>query len=298
MIINLFKLLYIIVHEKINIIHTHHRMAAFYIKLLSYVCHFKNIYTAHNIFENKKQLTYFSLNNIPIIAVGQSVKHNLISYFGLDENNIEVIYNTTLDDNQEMTVEPLMKTIRENNGIIISNIGRLSEQKGQAYFIEAANEVITHYSNVYFFIIGSGEDEEKIREQIRKLHLEDKVYMLGYRKDVKSLMIQSDIICLSSLWEGLPLVPIEAISLGKIVVATDVGGTREIIEDKISGYIVHQAKDSKLLSECLINAIEDKQNWETISQTALERFNSLFSKDQFIIKHSQKYNDLYRDVKK
>lgn len=288
MIINLFKLWYVIVHEKIDIIHTHHRMAAFYIKLLSYVHHFKNIYTAHNVFTNKKKLTYFSINNIPIIAVGQSVKNNLIEYFGINEKNIEVIYNTTLDNDQEITIEPLMKEIKDNNGIIISNIGRLSEQKGQIYFIEAAKNVITQYNNVYFFIIGSGEDEEKLREKIKDLNLEDKIFMLGYRKDVKSLMKQSDIICLSSLWEGLPLVPIEAISLGKIVVATDVGGTCEIIQDGFNGYIC-QKRSSKELSNCIINALLNKSNWTIISENSINLFNDKFSGQSFIKKHNSIY---------
>lgn len=292
MLINLFKLWYVIVHEKIDIIHTHHRMAAFYIKLLSYVHHFKNIYTAHNVFTNKKKLTYFSINNIPIIAVGQSVKNNLIEYFDINEKNIEIIYNTTLDDDQEITIEPLMKEIKDNNGIIISNIGRLSEQKGQIYFIEAAKNVITQYNNVYFFIIGSGEDEEKLKEKIKDLNLEDKVFMLGYRKDVKSLMKQSDIICLSSLWEGLPLVPIEAISLGKIVVATDVGGTCEIIQDGFNGYIC-QKGNSKDLSNKLVKSILEKDSWPKLSMNAKFYYTNMFSINNFMKKHIDKYKSLF-----
>ena len=292
MLINLFKLWYVIVHEKIDIIHTHHRMAAFYIKLLSYVHHFKNIYTAHNVFTNKKKLTYFSINNIPIIAVGQSVKNNLIEYFGINEKNIEIIYNTTLDDDREITIEPLMKEIKDNNGIIISNIGRLSEQKGQIYFIEAAKNVITQYNNVYFFIIGSGEDEEKLKEKIKDLNLEDKVFMLGYRKDVKSLMKQSDIICLSSLWEGLPLVPIEAISLGKIVVATDVGGTCEIIQDGFNGYIC-QKGNSKDLSNKLVKSILEKDSWPKLSMNAKFYYTNMFSINNFMKKHIDKYKSLF-----
>lgn len=289
MIINLIKLWHIIVHEKIDIVHTHHRMAAFYIKLLSYVCRFKNIYTAHNVFTNKKKLTYFSINSIPVIAVGKSVKNNLVEYFGIAEKNIEVIYNTTLDDNQEITIEPLMKEITDSNGIIISNVGRLSEQKGQIYFIEAAKDVVSKYNNVYFFIIGSGEDEEKLKEQIKKLNLEDKIFMLGYRKDIKSLMRQSDIICLSSLWEGLPLVPIEAISLGKIVVSTDVGGTCEIIQNGFNGYIC-QKGNSKELSNCIINALLNKFDWTSISKNSINIFNEKFSEQSFIKKHNNIYS--------
>lgn len=295
MIINLVKLWYIIIHEKIDIVHTHHRMAAFYIKLLSYVNHFKNIYTAHNVFTNKKKLTYFSINNIPIIAVGQSVKDNLVNYFGINKRNVEIIYNTTLDDNQEIIIEPLMKEIKDNNGIIISNIGRLSEQKGQTFFIDAAKEVVSKYNNVYFFIIGSGEDEEKLKKQIKDLNLVDKVFMLGYRKDIKSLMKQSDIICLSSLWEGLPLVPIEAISLGKIVITTNVGGSCEIIEDNISGFVVNSIKDSELLAKKILYVLDHRNLWDKIEKNAFENFNKKFSSTQFINRHRQIYQNVFEE---
>ena len=105
-------------------------------------------------------------------------------------------------------------------------------------------------------------------------------------------MKQSDIICLSSLWEGLPLVPIEAISLGKIVVATDVGGTCEIIQDGFNGYIC-QKGNSKDLSNKLVKSILEKDSWPKLSMNAKFYYTNMFSINNFMKKHIDKYKSLF-----
>lgn len=288
---NFILLIYIIMHEKISIVHTHHRMAAFYIRILNFFFSFKHIYTAHNTFFDKKKLTHFSLKKSRIIAVGETVKKNLIDTFGIDNNDIVVIYNTQIKKEIEFTLIPEFNRIKEDNGIIITNVARLSKQKGLEYYISAAKYIVKKHKNIYFFIVGSGELKNQLKKQIEVQELQEYVFMLGYREDVQNIIKQSDLICLTSLWEGLPLVPIEAIALGKPVIATNVGGTKEVIIDNYNGYIVEKLKDSKEIAKAIDKALNESDNWAKLQNNAIKMFNDKFSSDKFILKHTKIYNE-------
>ena len=121
----------IIKEHKIDIIHTHHRMAAFYARLLMYIFpKVKHIYTAHNIFDNKIKMYKYSLKGAKVIAVGEGVSRHLKKDLSVDSS---IIYNAIHESNDESTV----KEIKERTEIKIGFIGRLSEQKGLSYLIDA-----------------------------------------------------------------------------------------------------------------------------------------------------------------
>lgn len=239
-------LLKVINKEKIELVHTHHRMAAFYTSCLSFIKKFTFINTAHNIFFDKKILTKFSYKKAILIAVGGHVRTNLCSFYGFAESKVTIIYNAVRPlIMQPNTIEHIVE-YREKDNFIISNIGRLSEQKGMIYFIKAAQILLKKYDNLKFLIIGDGELKKELEGYIKKCNIGDKVILLGYRSDIQNIMSQVDLVVLSSLWEGFPLTPIEAFSVGKPVVATNIEGTSEIIRDKDNGLLVEPKNEEDL----------------------------------------------------
>jgi glycosyltransferase involved in cell wall biosynthesis len=187
--------------EKITVIHTHHRMAAFYVALLGLdkCCYF--ISTSHNTFYNKKALTRFAYRKCNLIACGEMVKKNMTDYFEL--GNVTVIHNAVKPFDEDIVVEEELQKAKEEGYFLIANVGRLSEQKGMKYYIEAMPKVLEKHQKVKFYIIGDGEDKEELVELCNKLEIN--TGFMGFRKDVRNLMSQFDLIVLSSLWEGLPL---------------------------------------------------------------------------------------------
>ena len=222
----------IVKKERVTVIHTHHRMAAFYVKItgLYRSCMFIN--TSHNTFTNKKILTRIAFKNANLIACGEKVKNNLTDFFGLD--NVSVIHNAVKPFVGEVVVDDRLQSAKNDGKFLIGNIGRLSEQKGMEYFIESIPLILKKHPETQFFIVGMGESEEKLRRMSKGFP----VSFLGYRDDVQNIMSQLDLVVLSSLWEGLPLTPIEAFSVGKTIVATGVDGTLEVVNDKVNGLIV------------------------------------------------------------
>lgn len=270
----------IVADEHITVIHTHHRMAAFYVALLGLYKKCLFINTSHNTFSNKKLLTQYAYKHAHLIACGEMVKKNLVDVYGLPDKQVTVIHNAVKPFDGKITIDPLIKKLHDDGKFVIGNIGRLSEQKGMEYYINAIPEVVKVHPEARFVIAGSGENEEKLKKLSGELGVDSCLTFLGYRTDVQNLMSQLDLIVLSSLWEGLPLTPIEAFSVGKTVVATVVDGTPEIVKDKVNGLLVGP-RDPEGLARQINWMIENKGKKVEMEQWAKKTFEEEFSFNVF-----------------
>ena len=280
----------IIDKEQITIVHSHHRMAAFYAELVAPKSAVK-VANAHNTFTDKKKLTQLAYRNTKVVAVGEMVKKNLTEYFEIPKEQVCVIHNAVKPfDGKIVPVEMLYKEHAKGN-VLIGNIGRLSEQKGMTYFIEAAEITTRTHPEARFIIVGDGEEREQLHAQIEKRKLHNKVLFLGYRNDIQNVMSQLDFVVLSSLWEGLPLTPIEAYSVGKTVIGTAVDGTPEIIRDGVDGYLV-EPRNPMQLAEKMNALIENPEMRESMGIQAMKRYQDEFSFEKL----SERYIAFYEGL--
>lgn len=281
----------IIINENITVVHTHHRMAAFYVSVMRLYKRCTFISTSHNTFSDKRSLTRFAYKHSNIIACGEMVKKNLVEVFGLPEGQVTVIPNAVKPFEQEVTEDPLISKLHEEGCFVIGNVGRLSEQKGMEYYIQAIPEVISHCPNTRFLIVGAGVDEEKLKQLASELKIQKYLSFMGYRNDIQNLMTQMDLVVLSSLWEGLPLTPIEAYSVGKAVVATAVDGTLEIVKHENNGLVV-PCRNSKLLATEIVRFASDNELRKNLEKNARDTYCSMFSYDVFRRRHIEYYQSL------
>jgi len=280
----------IIKQENITIVHSHHRMAALYARM---ACkkNILQIINAHNTFKDKKLLTKFAYKKANVIAVGEQVKSNLVDYFKIAENKVSVIHNSVKPfDGDVRPIEELQKA-KESGHTLIGNVGRLSEQKGMEYFICAAATVYKEYPEVRFYIIGDGEDKEKLIDLSKELLPDGILTFLGYRSDVQNVMCQLDFIVLSSLWEGLPLTPIEAFSVKKTVVATAVDGTPEIVKDGENGLLI-PPKNVQELADKMLYLLNNAEKRAELENMAYETFINNFSITNMANEYIDKFNSL------
>lgn len=278
----------IAIEENITVIHTHHRMAAFYVVALRMYkkCGFIN--TSHNTFYDKKRLTAFVYRHAGLVACGEMVKKNLVDFFELPDEKVTVIRNAVARFDGQIIKDETIEKLHGKGCFVVGNIGRLSEQKGMKYYIQALPEVLKKHSETHFLIIGTGELEETLKEQARQLNVEKNVHFFGYRRDIQNLISQLDLVVLSSLWEGLPLTPIEAFSVGKTVVATAVDGTVEIVEDGKNGRLI-ESKRPEQIAESVIWMIEHPEEKKLMEQEAKKRYEQEFSIERL----SNAYIDFY-----
>ena len=188
----------IVKSEKIDIIHSHHRMTTLISKIVSKITSVRVIHTQHLCIEDKFKLTKLALNNIETITVSNAAKKILESKSNLDGKNITTIYN----------------------------------------FVNVARETVKENDNIRFVFIGDGPEKQNIEKYILENKLQEYVFMLGSKNNVIEHLKYIDLLILCSYIEGLPLAPIEAFSQGIPVIATDIDGTNEEIKDGYNGYLV------------------------------------------------------------
>ena len=253
----------IVKNEKITIIHVHHRMAAFYIALLKMQnSRLKFFATAHNTFTDKNGLTRFAYKNACVIACGEEVKNNLIDYYRLSKDKVVVIHNAVKPYMESIKSDAYLKKLKEDGYIIVGNIGRLSEQKGMAYFIDSYKKVHESIDKLKYVVVGQGEDEQSLKRKVEEEHNQDNIVFLGYRSDIQNIIAQMDYIVLSSLWEGLPLTPIEAFSVHRPVIGTAVDGTKEIIENGNNGFLIAPRSAQEIAEKVIELAQNEKERLE------------------------------------
>ena len=173
---------------------------------------------------------------------------------------------------------------------VIGLIGRMTEQKGFGYAIQAIPHVLSTHPNTHFVIIGAGELEDVLKQQVKNLDIQNSVLFTGPRSDIDKLLPAFDLFVSSSLWEGLPTVILEAMAFNVPVVATNISGTNELIQDKITGWLVPE-KESLALASAICEAIQNPGLREEFSREALTSVKG-FSMENAVKHHDDLYLNL------
>lgn len=229
-----------------------------------------------------------------IISVSNAVKEYLVSTKKLDAGKITVIYNG-------VDLEKFKKlgdgSPREPSPFTIGVIGRLEPQKGHKYFLEAIKLLNGSYPDVKFMVVGEGSLRSELEEQSRKLGITNRIEFLGYKKNIENILQEIDLLVLPSLYEGLPLVVLEAGAMGKPVIATNVDGSPEIIIDKETGFIV-SVKDSLALKEGIELFLKNRTLVNKFGEKAAARIKKEFDLRKQISKTEELYLSQTKEIKK
>jgi len=132
------------------------------------------------------------------------------------------------------------------NAPVIGSVGRLADQKGYCFLIDAALLVLKKHPDVYLLLVGDGPLTEDHKAQAHHLGIDSHVIFAGPRTDVEELLRIMDVFVSSSLWEGLPTVILEAMISRIPIIATDIPGTNELIHHDVNGWLVPPADPYKL----------------------------------------------------
>lgn len=185
-----------------------------------------------------------------LIALSHAQKEWLLRWKIIHEMKITVINNHISEKDLRTTVpskadDPSI-TIIDKAGpktIIVTQIGRLDRQKNPFFLIRVAQLVKKEFPEILFLFVGEGPLREKIIETIVALNLQKNVILAGHQNNISRLFEISDIISLTSRWEGVPYVLLEAVCFKKAVIATDIPGNREVVTDGKNGFLVHDEEE-------------------------------------------------------
>ena len=192
---------------------------------------------------------------VGIIFVSEGQKKKLES-FGIRGRKSWVVYNAvsvnSLKGEREAEIRGTVFNslgIQENSKLIVT-AGRLSPEKGHRFLVEAIRKLGQQINGTYFVFCGDGPCKKDIEKQAQDLGIGDQCRFPGFRRDLQEIFHAMDLMVLPSLTEGLPNVILEAFAWAKPVVATNVGGVPEIVENGINGLLV-PPKQPNLLAEAI-----------------------------------------------
>lgn len=200
----------------------------------------------------KHRLTLTRLTD-GIITNSETIKKAYAKYGWFNEKFVKVLYNG-IEDKSPVVAYDFRKDF--GNKKIVLSAGRLAEQKGYGYFLEAAKIVLSNRDDLVFVIAGKGKLEAELKNQAHDLGIAHSVTFLGFIEDLDPYMKGCDLFVLASIFEGMPNVVMEAMALGKAVVATDVNGARELMVDGSTGIIV-PPRDPAALATAIGTLIDD-----------------------------------------
>jgi glycosyltransferase involved in cell wall biosynthesis len=180
------------------------------------------------------------------------------SQVGITSQRLEVIYNAV----EFAGVEPSETRMAartalgyQESDLVLGGLGRLTEQKAHELLLDAVAEIGERYPTVRLFLAGQGPLQVALEERIRRRGLDERVRLLGLRRDRRRLYAAMDVFVLPSRWEGLSLALVEAAGLGLPIVATDVGGNAEVVGGEVGVWLIRPG-DVPALANALGAAVE------------------------------------------
>ncbi len=281
----IFKIRKYLIHHKIEVLHCHQYTPWVYGVLAALKTGIKVIFTEHGRFYpdrsnwKRRYINPFLVRLTDhITAISKATKQALIDYEFIPSSKIEVIYNgiAELIVNESRTKEIRTKHSISNNTLVLGTIARLDPIKNHRLLITAFADIHQQNPNTVLLLVGDGETRAELEQLVRQLKISDDVIFTGYRPEPVDYLQMIDIFLLPSLSEGTSMTLLEAMSLSKPCVVTDVGGNPEIIKDQVSGLVIPSNDHDRLVTACDL-LIGDSHFREQLGMAGRQRFEKLFT---------------------
>lgn len=279
------KLMKIVKKHNVDLIHANDLRTDLYASFIGMICHISVIWHARNLitkemFDYEKYSSFLPdaiFCNGSVIAHRFSFRNKLFKKVKIIYTGVDIsIYNTCISKN-EIRREFNIK----DDEIVFGIIGRIGRGKGHKYFIEAAFNILKTYQKIKFLIVGESlfqkdkQIEEDARLLVNKLNIQNEVIFTNFRKDIPQIMNALDVFVLASEAEPFGRSLLEAMACGKPIIATNSGGTPEIVLNGETGILVPSG-NSEALTRAMEIFIKDKDLRLKIGNLARKRAEEVF----------------------
>ena len=211
-----------------------------------------------------------------VILVSHAMRRRLPSWWVPNER-VRVVHNALMTESYGGQLAERRRPPADPQGPVrLLNVGRLSPEKGQSLLLRAVAATAKDYPGLQLSFAGTGPLEVPLMRLATDLGIADRVEFLGYVADMPRLYARTDLVVQSSFTEGLPNVMLEVAYLGVPVVATDVGGTGEVIEHGVSGWLV-EPRSRAALETGLRRFLEAPGQFAAMARAGRQRIERDFS---------------------
>jgi len=273
-----------------DLIHSHHRYTTFLTDLF-FKKRTRLLHTEHVLRGDKALLFRYGHH---ATAVHESVRGQLMERYRVPGERVTTIPNAVL---RPVCIPEQAEALRRKYPVSephtrILCMGRLEEQKGHRYLIEAVMRLPeTYRRRLSIFIAGEGRLDSELRSQIRSFQIESCFHFLGHVQSIADYLELCDFMVLPSLWEGMPLVVLEAQAAGRAVLATDIPGTRETLLNGETGFLV-PARSGSALAKALMDWMDHPEQVRAMGQAARVHASKEFSFSVMLNRYYQLYEKM------
>lgn len=291
----LFKLFNFVRSNNISIIHSHGKGAGIYGRLLSLLTGRKAIHTLHGFhigdYNKIQKYLYISLERVlsiftyKIIAVSEGEKKKIVQAGFCQEQKIVVIPNGVIIPKEKVIQLNFLQKPKK-----VISFTRFNYQKNTEMIVDICKllKILSIVDDFEFQIYGDGEDFSKIKKLISEENFDKIINLAGPDPDARNKLVDGFCYISTSRWEGLPISLLEAMAVGLPVIATNVVGNRDIIENYKDGFLFDSdnlSEAAKILSELAVS----KDLWEKISSGAIKKVEENFSIKKMITQIEELY---------
>ena len=295
------RLTKLIRREKIDLIHSHLFTSNLWGRVASWITGVPIVSTEHNV-DHWKKPYHFWMDRIvacisaKVICVSKKVEDFYLEKVPALRSRTLVIYNGI--DTEFFKPGGEREKVRERLGIpvgrlIAGAVGRLVPQKRQQDFIEALAQLKRAGQNVGGILVGDGPERSALEKKAQEAGLTKEIIFTGFCDNTPELYAAMDVFVLCSEREGFPMTVLEAMAAGLPVVATDVGGVSECVENGKTGFLI-QPGDPEAIAHALLRLFANTDIRTFLAQNAGELVRNEFSIMQMAERHEELYSEVLR----
>ncbi|UYQ95230.1 glycosyltransferase family 4 protein [Chitinophaga horti] len=289
--------------EQIDLVHAHGSRAASNLLIPTKALGLPIVYTIHGwSFHDDQPFVQKKVRVMSERFITNRVNHNIsvsasnqstgVTHFGKFSSTV---INNGIDP-IKFNPEGIYPDIRQELGIpahhtLISYIARITIQKDPLTMIRGFAGALKEAKDMTLLVVGDGELKDEMMDAARELGIMDNIVYQPFRADVPAILHASDIYCLPSLWEGLPIGLLEAMAMGKAVIATNVDGSREIVKHLENGWLM-EPRNAELLSNAIVKLHTEKFFRAMLQKNAVKTILDRYS----IYSMTRKIEALYEQV--
>lgn len=233
-----------------------------------------------------------------VIAVSEAARRAMIELDHVDERKITVVPNGF--DWERIQPKPnsaraVREEFRLGDATMLCTVGRLDKLKGHDLLLRAFARIAE--PDARLVVVGPGPQKNLLEELARQLNIADRIVFTGYRSDVYDIVAASDLVVHPSLSEAHSLTIIEALHLGRPVIATDVGAAREAVIPEETGWLV-PANDVEALAQSINEALSDKERARALAEAGQRLVHSKYPIEKMVAGYEAVYERHLRREKK
>ncbi len=183
----------------------------------------------------------------------------------------------------------------DEDELVIGTVGRIDPEKGYEYFLESARIILQDFKNVRFLVVGEAFNNPSLEKSLYAMSvekgIEKKTIFTGFRKDIPQILASMDVIVLPSGIDACSRVLFESMAMRKPLVATNAGGTPEVVQEGVTGLLVDPG-DSSEMAKCIMKLLNNKALAEQYGNAGRKRVEAMFTIERNIKETENVYLEL------